>query len=92
MARVSKLDYIFNISYVTVYGLGYLKIDVELELSCNRNAFLCYSGVNFINIKRTNFSYARWFRQLFSSYMYVAETTFVRKIRTFNVDEIDGRS
>jgi len=48
-------------------------------------------GVNFINIKCTNFSYARWFRQLFSSYIYIAETTFVRKIRTFNVDEIDGR-
>jgi len=32
------------------------------------------------------------FRQLFSSYMYVvkaAETTYVRKICTFNIDEID---
>ncbi len=35
------------------------------------------------------FLYERWFRQLFSSYMYVAETTFVRKICTFNVDESD---
>jgi len=35
------------------------------------------------------------FWQLFSSYMYevkAAETTFVRKIRTFNIDEIDTRS
>jgi len=44
--------------------------------------------VNFINVKRANFSYERWFWQLFSTYMYVAETTFVRNIRTFNVDEI----
>ncbi len=48
-------------------------------------------GVNFINIKCMNFSYARWFWQLFSSYMYIAEMTFIRKICTFNVDEIDGR-
>ncbi len=45
--------------------------------------------VNFINVKRANFSYKRWFWQLFSSYMYVAETTFVRKKRAKNVDEID---
>jgi len=33
------------------------------------------------------------FRQLFSSYMYVvkaAETTYVQKIRTLNIDEMDG--
>jgi len=32
------------------------------------------------------------FQQLFSIYVYVvkaAETTFVQKIRTFNIDEID---
>ena len=46
-------------------------------------------GVNFINIKCANFSYEHWFWQLFSSYMNVAETTFVRKICSFNVDEID---
>ncbi len=35
------------------------------------------------------------FWQLFSSYMYVvkaAETTFVQKIHTFNVDKIDYRA
>ncbi len=46
-------------------------------------------GVNFINIFCTNM-----FWQLLSSYMYVAKaakTTFVRKICTFNIDEIDNR-
>jgi len=52
------------------------------------------SGVNFINVKRTNFSYKR----CFSSFYYVhvtrkktAKMTFVRKIRAFNIDEIDYR-
>jgi len=38
-------------------------------------------AVNFINNLRTNFSYEMSFRQLFSRYMYVKKTTFVRKIR-----------
>ncbi len=49
-------------------------------------------GVNFINNKRTNFSYER----RFGSFQYVhvtrkkaAETKFVQKICAFNVDEID---
>ncbi len=48
-------------------------------------------GVNFINIKRMNFSYER----LFGNFHYVhvtrkkaAKTTFVQKILVFNVDEI----
>jgi len=52
------------------------------------------TGVNFINVLHTNFSYERCFSSFFSSYMYVvkaAETMFVRKICTFNVDEIDTR-
>ncbi len=49
-------------------------------------------GVNFINIKRTNFLYEYHFGSFY--YVHVtalkaAETTFVWKIRTFNVDEID---
>jgi len=48
-----------------------------------------WSAVNFINVNRTIFLYEHWFQQLFSSYMYVAKTTFVRKILTFNIDEID---
>jgi hypothetical protein len=74
--------------YVIASMLGVIKISINLltqKLRCH-----IVSGVNFINIKRTNFSYAHWFRQLFSSYMYVAETTFVRKICMFNIDEIDG--
>ena len=43
------------------------------------------TGVNFINIICTNFSYERHF----STYMWLEETTFVGKIRTYNVDEID---
>jgi len=49
------------------------------------------AGVNFINIKHANFSYEGSFWLLFSSYMYIKKTTFVRKISTFNFDEIDGR-
>jgi len=51
-------------------------------------------GVNFINIKSANFTYEWHFGSFFFSYVYVkkaAETTFVWKIRTYNIDEIDGR-
>jgi hypothetical protein len=51
-------------------------------------------GVNFIVVKRSNFSYKRHFSSFFSSYMYVvkaAKTMFVRKFRTFNIYEIDTR-
>jgi len=51
-------------------------------------------GVNFINVKGTNFSY----EHCFGSFYYVhvtrkkaAKTTFIRKICSFNIDEIDGR-
>jgi len=47
---------------------------------------------NFINVTHANFSYKLCLSSFFSSYMYVvkaAKTTFVRKICTFNVDEID---
>ncbi len=50
------------------------------------------AGVNFINVKHANFLYERYFDSFFSSNMYIvkaAETTFVQKICTFNVDEID---
>jgi len=52
-------------------------------------------GGNFINIKRTNFSYERHFVSFY--YVHVTrkklpKPKFVRKIRAFtNVDEIDGR-
>jgi hypothetical protein len=54
-------------------------------------------GVNFINVKRTNFSYERRFGSFYFYYVYVtrkkaAETMFVRKICAFNVDEIDDRN
>ena len=52
-------------------------------------------GVNFMNVKRANFTHECHFGSFFSSYLYVkkaAEMTFVRKIRTYNVDEIDGCS
>jgi len=44
-------------------------------------------GVNFINVLHTNFSYQRRFGSLKSGF----ELTFVQKMRTKNVDEIDGR-
>ncbi len=52
-----------------------------------------HPGVNFINIFCARFLYKTLFRQLFSSYYkYVKcfEMMFVQKIRSFNVDEIDG--
>jgi len=56
--------------------------------------FLPSTGVNFINIKRTIFSYAC----RFVSFLYVpvtrkkaAEMTIVRKTCAFNVEEIDSR-
>jgi hypothetical protein len=46
-------------------------------------------GVNFINVISTNFVYECCFGSFLEK---AAETMFVRKIRTYNVDEIDGRS
>jgi len=49
--------------------------------------------VNFINFIRARFSYERCFGSFFSSYVYVekaAGTTFVRKMRVYKFDEIDG--
>ncbi len=50
--------------------------------------------VNFINIKRANFSYKHRFGRFY--YVHVtrkkaAKMMFVRKIRMYNVDEIEGR-
>ncbi len=52
-------------------------------------------GVNFINMLRMNFLYKHHFGSFF--YVHVTRkscqnTTFVRKIHTFNVDEIDFSS
>jgi hypothetical protein len=48
-------------------------------------------GVNFINVKCTNFSYERKFRQLLLLHATrkAAKMTFVRKTRAFYIDEID---
>ncbi len=54
--------------------------------------FVIHPIVNFINIKRTNFSYERMFWQLLLHTCKAAKMTFVRKTRTFYVDEIDTRS
>ncbi len=42
--------------------------------------FLRQLGVNFMNIKRANFSYEMPFRQLFSSYMYVKKQRLYEKV------------
>jgi len=47
------------------------------------------TGVNFINILRERFLYEHCFGSIFQLHVH-RKTTFVRKIRTFNVDEIDG--
>jgi len=54
------------------------------------------SGVNFVNVFRTNFLYERRFWQLFPCIRNIhvtrkkaAETMFVRKTRPYKVDEID---
>jgi len=50
---------------------------------------------NFANVKLANFTYKCHFGSFFSSYVYVKKAvkmTFLRKIRTYNVDEIDGRT
>jgi len=49
------------------------------------------AGLNFINIKCTNFLYETSFRQLFSSDMYVEKRRSYKKFVRFNVDEIDYR-
>ncbi len=49
-------------------------------------------GVNFINVKRTNFSHKPHFRNVHVTRKKLPKPAFVRKIRTFNVDEIDGRT
>jgi len=80
------------------YNIGFSpKYKKGKEKSCT---FWCYAlkifppllpGVNFINAICMNFLYKCCFGSFFSSYVYVekaAETTF--KIRTYNVDEIDG--
>jgi hypothetical protein len=48
-------------------------------------------GVNFINVLRTNFSYKRRFGNVRVTRKKLPKPTFVRKIRAFNVDEIDCR-
>ncbi len=52
------------------------------------------SGVDFINVKRTNFLYERHFGSFY--YVHVTrkkadKTTSVQKIHVFNIDEIDYR-
>ncbi len=66
-------------------------IRINLDFLKTKSFFIGFTtGVNFINIIRTNFLYER----RFSSYMYIekgAEMMFVQKICTFNVDEIGSR-
>jgi len=50
-------------------------------------AWIKCTGINFIKVFCAHFSY----QFLAPSQMKLEKTTFVRKIRTYNVDEIDGR-
>ncbi len=56
---------------------------------CWKNQEQKRPAVNLINVKRANFLNEHWFWQIFSSYTYAAEMTFVRKICASNIDEID---
>ncbi len=51
----------------------------ELETRMDQPEAEVISGVNFINIKRANFSYETLFWQLFSSYMYVKNDVRTKK-------------
>jgi len=56
---------------------------------------VCPSGVNFINVKRTNFSYGRGFGSFY--YVHVTRKKLPKqrsyeKFFAFNVDEIDIRT
>jgi len=48
-----------------------------------------HPGVNFINVKRTNFSYKRCFGNVHVTWKKLPKPMFVQKICAFNVDEID---
>ncbi len=49
-------------------------------------------GVNFINFFTNAFFIQTSFKQLHVSRKKLPKSTFIRKIREFNIDEIDGRS
>jgi len=46
-------------------------------------------GVNFINVKRTNFLYEHCFGNVHVTRKKLPKPMFVRKICMFNIDEID---
>jgi len=52
---------------------------------------ICAPGVNFINVKRTNFLYETSFFGSFSSYVSALAPKFCTKNARVNVDEIDTR-
>jgi len=64
--------------------------EVILEREMTKSGFSnTWTGVNFININRTNFSYERHFGNGHVTRKKLLKPMFVRKIRAFNVDEID---
>jgi len=58
------------------------------RLGRERTQVIKNPAVNFINVKRANFSYETSLRQLFSSYMYVKNDVRTKNLYV-NVDEID---
>jgi len=84
-----------NVSHIfIVFKLSCHSTNLRFQHPVSLLAFSFHTGLNFINVERTNFSHESCF---FGSFflvtcMYVvkaAEMTFVRKICTFNIDEID---
>jgi len=58
------------------------------RLGRERTQVIKNPAVNFIKVKRANFSYETSLRQLFSSYMYVKNDVRTKNLYV-NVDEID---
>ncbi len=76
--------------------MGVAPKSVRLQSSCQYIIMLLGStrakAVSKMLMKLTPFLYEHCFGSFFSSYMYIekaAKTTLVRKICTYNVDEID---
>ncbi len=72
-----------------------LSINLLIPKSLNKIRFVACmiprcTGVNFINVKRANFSHKHCFCSFFQLCFGFGKK-FVRKRRAYNVDEIDGR-
>jgi hypothetical protein len=83
-----KIDHFTTVMFTVITRHSYIKL-IWMMSWCNLKSILRWEqGVNFINVLRTNFLYEHCFGSFFLL-RFDFEEKFVRKIRTFNVDEID---